>query len=163
MPFARTRPLPLPLVPPEGSLNALAPQSLSRAWRSKKVFSGSPREASRCHQGRGTSKRSRPHPGRGLGGSEGLGGAEPRGNYLKSRGASTKMRTSPKVRPGAPRPPQGAPPPDPFKNPKPARSAQTPPQPGDAPGAQGRGSVALMILTPQPPTSSSEKYLMAWI
>jgi len=74
------------LVPPEGSLNALAPQRLSSARRPKRGFSGSPREASRCHQERGTSKRSRPHPCRPSGAPKGWGRGAPAGNFAIPRG-----------------------------------------------------------------------------
>ena len=86
-------------------------------------------------------------PRQALGGSEGLGARSPAGNILASRGASTKMRTSPKVPPRSPRPPQGAPPPKHFKTPDAPRTPQTPPQPRDAPGARGGGGHILQAAT----------------
>ena len=115
-----------------------APEPLERPAPHKGIFR-KPSGGLQVPPGAGHFKTVEAAPRQAFGGSEGLGGAEPRGNYLKSRGASTKMRASPTEPPGDPRTHQGTSPPDPFENHKPARGAQTPPQPGDAPGAQGRG------------------------
>ena len=155
----------LPLVPPEGSLPALAPQRLSSAWRSKKGFSGSPREASRCHQERGTSKRSRQHPGRPSGAPggtlgdvlilveapreakiipAGLRAPNPSEPPKPCRGAASTVLKRPA--PGGTwswRPPGGF-----LKNPfwsaRRSRGSGAPTRARIPPGAQGRGSTKLL-------------------
>ena len=139
----------LPLVPPEGSLPALAPQSLSSARRPKREFSGSPQEASRRHQERGALKWSRPHPGRPSGGLRGGGGrGAPRGFLAIPRGFDQNEGASQSV-PWRPQNPSGeSSRPTLFKT----QSAREPLRPTRSPqmprGHRGEGARKFLVAGP---------------
>ena len=130
-------PSPLPLVSPCDVCTAVALGALWRHRRLKRGFSEVRPLGPRPFENRGALKRSRPHPGRPSGGLRGAGGAAPPGDFLQSRGASTKMRAPPRVSLGDPRTHQGSPPARPFLKPRPRESPSDPHAAHRCPGGTG--------------------------